>query len=181
VASPSPSDVLRRARLLALDVDGTLTDGGIVLSSALDGGAPVEIQRYDVRDGIAIGWLLRAGVTVAWISGRGNAATERRGRELGVEHVQIRVTDKVAALEQLQSRLGIARAETVAAGDDLPDLGLRARAGFFACPADARAEVRALADLVTAAPGGHGAVREVCEAILRAQGRWEALVASFAR
>jgi 3-deoxy-D-manno-octulosonate 8-phosphate phosphatase (KDO 8-P phosphatase) len=174
--------VLRRARLLALDVDGTLTDGSIVMSDPREPGArPVEIQRYDVRDGIALLWLARAGITVAWISGRGTEATAARARDLGVEHVALRVADKRAELARLQAHLGIEVADTVAMGDDLPDLALRARAAFFAAPSDARAEVRARADCVTVAAGGRGAVRELSELILRARGAWDGLVDSCAR
>jgi len=120
-------------------------------------------------------------VHVAWISGRGSAVTQARARELGVEHAFVRVADKRAELQRLQERLAIDVGETVAMGDDLPDLGLAARAVVFAAPGDAREEVRARADLVTRAAGGNGAVRELAEAILRAQDRWEALVRSFAR
>ncbi len=178
--APAQFEVLRRARLAVFDVDGTLTDGGIVLAE-LGPAARGEIQRFDVRDGIALRWLAGAGITVAWISGRGSDATRARAKELGVEHVHLRVADKRAQLERLQAELSTGPDATVAMGDDLPDLGLRARAGFFACPADACAEVRAAADLVTAARGGAGAVRELGEAILRARGAWAALVASFAR
>ncbi|MBL8863628.1 MAG: HAD hydrolase family protein [Planctomycetes bacterium] len=175
-------EVLRRARLLALDVDGTLTDGSIVLTGPAEGAArPAEIQRFDVRDGIALRWLADAGLELAWISGRGTAVTAARGAELGVRHVLLRVARKSDELGRLQSQLGIDPSETIAMGDDLPDLRLRARAGFFAAPADARAEVRARADLVTTAAGGRGAVRELAEVILRARGAWDDLVESYAR
>jgi 3-deoxy-D-manno-octulosonate 8-phosphate phosphatase (KDO 8-P phosphatase) len=176
------TEVLRRARLLALDVDGTLTDGSIVMTDPPEAGArAVEIQRYDVRDGISLLWLADAGVAVAWISGRGTAVTAARARDLRIPHVALRVADKRVALESLQATLGLGPEETVAMGDDLPDLGLRARAAFFAAPADARAEVRARANLVTNAAGGRGAVRELAERILRARGAWDTLVESFAR
>ena len=161
---------LARARLVALDVDGTLTDGRVVYA----GGE--EQQAFCVRDGQALVWLVAAGVHVVWITGRGCDATARRARELGVE-LHARAPSKRGALGAVQERLGLGPADTVAMGDDLPDLGLAALAGVFAAPADARAEVRARAQLVTRAPGGNGAVRELAEHLLRAQGRWEAIVA----
>lgn len=175
------TDALRRARLVVLDVDGTLTDGSIVMLGGSASEKPVEIQRFDVRDGIAIRWLADAGITVAWISGRGSGVTEARGKDLGVQHVALHVPDKRVELERLQQRLGIAPEETLAMGDDMPDLGLRVRAGFFAAPSDAREEVKARADVVTRAAGGRGAVREFAEMILRARGGWDALVESYAR
>lgn len=175
------TEALRRARLVALDVDGTLTDGSIELVGGSAREKPVEKQTFDVRDGIALRWLSDAGLRLAWISGRGAGVTEARGVELRIDHVALRVADKAVELERLQAALGIAVDETVAMGDDLPDLSMAARAGFFAAPADACAEVRARADLVTRASGGHGAVRELAEAILRARGEWDALVASYGR
>lgn len=180
MSAPDRTDALRRGRLVVFDVDGTLTDGSIVLTGGAVG-RPEEIQRFDVRDGIALRWLADAGLRLAWISGRGSAVTEARGVELGIHHVALRVPDKRVELERLQARLGIDPAETLAMGDDMPDLGLRARAGYFAAPGDAREEIKARADLVTRANGGRGAVREFAELILRARGGWDALVESYAR
>ncbi len=179
--SPERMDALAIARLVVFDVDGTLTDGSIELIGGNAREKPVEKQRFDVRDGIALRWLAQAGLQLAWISGRGSGVTEARGVELGIHHVALRVADKRAELTALQERLGIAIDETLAMGDDLPDLRLASRAGFFAAPSDARAEVLARADFVTNAAGGHGAVREFGELILRARGAWDALVESYAR
>ncbi len=175
------TDALARARLVVFDVDGTLTDGSIELIGGSATEKPVEKQRFDVRDGIALRWLAKAGLQLAWISGRGSGVTEARGVELGIHFVALRVADKSEELKLLQQRLGIAVEETLAMGDDLPDLRLRIRSGFFAAPADARAEVRSRADFVTNANGGHGAVREFAELILRARGAWDAVVESYAR
>ena len=163
------------AELLALDVDGTLTDGAVAYVGE------EELQRFCVRDGLGLVLLARAGVTVAWITGRGCAATERRARELGVDRLVAHAGPKDEALAALQAELGVPPARTVAMGDDLPDLPLFARAGFTACPADAAAEVRAAADLVATARGGHGAVRELAEARLRARGAWDDAVERYAR
>lgn len=164
---------LARVRLLALDIDGVLTDGRVLYGAEDE---PGELLAFDVQDGIALRWIQEAGVALAWISGRGSPAAGRRARELGVVELHLRVASKRAALEEIQARLGIRVEETAAMGDDLPDLGLRARCGYFAAPANARPEVRERADAVTASSGGRGAVRELCERILRARGRWTAIV-----
>jgi 3-deoxy-D-manno-octulosonate 8-phosphate phosphatase (KDO 8-P phosphatase) len=171
---PRLVELLAPVRLVALDVDGTLTDGSIVA-------APDEDHvRFSIVDGLGIKLLQRAGIVVAWISGRGPRSVERRARELGVTEVATRTLDKAPVLAEMQTRLGIAPRETAAMGDDLPDLSMRSRVAFFAAPASARAEVASRADLVTVARGGEGAVRELAELILRAQGRWSAIVGEFA-
>lgn len=164
--APEVASTLARARLVVLDVDGTLTDGRVTYAGE------EELQAFSVADGQGIVWLREAGVDVAWISGRGCRATERRAAELDVRELHLRVASKSAALEGVQERLGVSSDETVAMGDDLPDLDLAAGAALFACPANARPELRERAALVTAAGGGAGAVRELCEAILRAKGVW---------
>jgi len=158
-----------------LDVDGVLTDGRVVYAGEL------EISSFHVRDGAALAWLRGGPVRVAWISGRGCEATERRARELDVSELHLHVREKGPCLEALQARLGVSRDETVAMGDDLADLSLAVRAGFFAAPADACAAVRERADLVTRARGGQGAVRELVELLLTAQGRWRAILDAAAR
>jgi 3-deoxy-D-manno-octulosonate 8-phosphate phosphatase (KDO 8-P phosphatase) len=164
---------LARVRLLALDVDGVLTDGRIALGPA---GPGDEKPSFDVQDGLALRWMQEAGVAVAWISGRGSPAVSFRAHELKVAEVHLRSVSKRETLREIQERLGIPPDATAAMGDDLPDLGMRARCGFFAAPANARPEVRERADLVTESGGGRGAVRELCERILRAKGRWQAIV-----
>jgi len=174
LAEPEAIDPrLERARLIVLDVDGVLTDGRIVYGSS---GTVDELQAFYVQDGLAIVWLLRAGLQVAWVTGRGCAATAHRARELGVVEYHARVASKKTAVAEIQQRLGISAAETVAMGDDLPDLGSFAVAAFCAAPANAVLEVRQRAHLVTRAGGGAGAVRELAEHVLRAQRRWQAIV-----
>lgn len=165
--APLGKEDLGRVRLLALDVDGTLTPGDVTY---LDDGT--ELVRFDVRDGQGLVWLRRVGVRVVWITGRGCAATRRRAEELGVERLVERSGPKATALADLQAEWGIAPEETAAMGDDLPDLGLFARARVRACPADARPQLRARANVVCAADGGRGAVRELCEALLDGRGAW---------
>jgi 3-deoxy-D-manno-octulosonate 8-phosphate phosphatase (KDO 8-P phosphatase) len=164
---------LARIRLLALDVDGTLTDGRIVRGPA---GPDDEYPAFDVQDGIAMRWLREGGVVVAWISGRGSPAVVSRARELEIRELHLSVPAKRDVLRAIQEKLGVAVDETAAMGDDLPDLGLRAACGFFAAPANARPEIKERADLVTKCAGGRGAVREFCEAILRAKGRWQSIL-----
>ena len=161
---------LAQVELVALDVDGVLTDGRVVYLG------DQEVQAFDVQDGAGIVWLQGEGVRVAWISGRGSQATWKRARELGVDEVHVKVKDKRQALEAVLARLRMPREAALAMGDDLPDLALARAAGFFVAPANARAEVRARADVVTAASGGRGAVRELAEALLRARGAWDAVL-----
>jgi len=160
---------LARVRLVALDVDGTLTDGSVnYLGSE-------ELVRFHVHDGQGLVWLRQAGLELAWISGRGSAAVRARAAELGVGELHLSVGPKAEVLAEVQDRLGIAPEETLAMGDDLADLAMAARAALFVAPSDARPEVRARAHWVTTAPGGRGAVRELAERLLDARGRWDAL------
>ncbi|MCK6445834.1 MAG: HAD hydrolase family protein [Planctomycetes bacterium] len=156
---------LSAIELVAFDVDGVLTDGGIAYAGR------TEIQRYHVHDGYGLVALRKAGLTLAWITGRGSLATRTRARELGVKELHVHVKDKRATLERLQRKLGIPRERTASMGDDEPDLGLRDASAFFAAPADARERIRALADLVTSARGGAGAVREFADLLLAARAR----------
>jgi len=160
---------LAAVELVALDVDGVLTDGTVVYAGH------EEAQAFDVQDGAGIVWLVRSGFSVVWITGRGCAATERRAKELGCVLVA-RVEDKRRALAALLHERRLARSAVLAMGDDLADLGLAAAAGVFCAPANARPEVRARADWVTRAAGGRGAVRELCEALLAARGIWPRIV-----
>lgn len=155
---------LARVRLVALDVDGTLTEGHVIYDDA-----GREIVAFCAHDGQGLAWLAKHGIHVAWISGRGSQATERRAKELRIPEVHLHVGPKAEVLAEIQERLGIDPSETAAMGDDLPDLDLAARAGFFAAPSNARPEVQERADLVTKAQGGFGAVRELVDCLLRAQ------------
>jgi 3-deoxy-D-manno-octulosonate 8-phosphate phosphatase (KDO 8-P phosphatase) len=165
-----PSAVrLRRIRLLILDVDGVLTDGGLYY-----GPAGAEWKRFDVRDGLALSRAVAAGLPIAVVSSRESEAVARRCAELGLTEVHQAAADKLAVYEDLRARLRCRAADVAGMGDDLADLPLLRRVGVAIAPADAVAEVRRAAGWVSQAPGGRGAVREVVEAILRAQGRWPA-------
>ena len=149
--SPAVEDALRSVRLLACDVDGTLTDGRVVYVGE------DELQSFCVHDGQGLAWLRREGLVQTWITGRGCAATRRRAQDLGVDELHLGAGPKEAVLADVQERLGIPPAETLAMGDDLPDLALARRAALFVAPSNARDEVREQAGLRLEAAGGHGA------------------------
>jgi 3-deoxy-D-manno-octulosonate 8-phosphate phosphatase (KDO 8-P phosphatase) len=155
---------LAELRLLAFDLDGVFTDGRFYLSD--DG---VESKAFNTQDGFGIRRLVDAGLEVAIISGRRSAAAAKRMAELGVRHVILGTSDKVAAFDELIADLGIDAAECAYAGDDIPDLALLGRVGYSIAVANAVVEVRDFCDYTTMAAGGHGAVREICDLVLAAR------------
>ena len=161
---------LRHIRLLVLDVDGVLTDGGLWFDASGQ-----LLKRFDVRDGLGIRLLQQAGVEIAFLSGGQGGATEVRARQLGIKHCLVGIKDKPEALLQLQHHLSVDVSETAFVGDDLNDLAVRPVVGLLMAPADACAPVRQGADAVLRQRGGHGAVRELAETILQARGRWQNL------
>jgi 3-deoxy-D-manno-octulosonate 8-phosphate phosphatase (KDO 8-P phosphatase) len=163
-----------RLRLLVLDVDGVLTDGRLYYGN--DG---EELKAFSIRDGLGIKLLARAGFQVAIITGRRSHIVERRARELGIAHVVQGREDKGQALEELCRHLQIELSACAYMGDDLPDLGALRRCGCALTVADACAEAVAAAQWVSRARGGEGAVREACEALLRARGEWDSLTDAF--
>jgi len=168
------NDRLANIRLLLLDVDGVLTDGGILYQA--DG---TEIKCFHAKDGLGIRLLMENGIQVGIVTGRSAEALLHRCRNLGISLVFDGVRDKGAVMEEVLARTGIKAEETAFAGDDLPDIGLMRRVGFSAAVADAHEAVRQEADMVTLHQGGRGAVREICEAILRAHGLWEKILQGF--
>lgn len=176
---PEPSmELSERLHLIGLvivDVDGTLTDGGVVL------GQSEEMKVFHIRDGFGLKMLMRAGIDVAIVTGRESAAVERRAAELGVPNVLQGEENKGAAVERLAAELGVGRKEILAIGDDVPDLPIFRRVGVSVAVADAAPEVIEAADWVTSLPGGHGAVRETAELILRARNLWDDLVEDVAK
>lgn len=161
---------LRQLRLLVLDVDGVLTDGGLWTTESGE-----VIKRFDVRDGLGIRLLQQAGLEVALLSGGKSGATEQRARTLGIAHVLTGVKDKPAALADLQLNLGVLPSESAFVGDDLNDLAVRPVVDLLICPADGVAPLRRQADWVLDRRGGDGAVRRLAEAILGARGEWSSL------
>jgi 3-deoxy-D-manno-octulosonate 8-phosphate phosphatase (KDO 8-P phosphatase) len=157
---------LATIRLLVLDVDGVLTDGALRYDQSGETG-----KVFHVRDGHGLKALARAGVSIAVISGRDSPAVARRCTELGIGELQQGVEDKLAAFEALIARLGIAADACAFVGDDTPDVPLMQRVGLAIAVADAHADARRAAHRRTRLPGGRGAVREICDALLAARAR----------
>jgi 3-deoxy-D-manno-octulosonate 8-phosphate phosphatase (KDO 8-P phosphatase) len=168
---PTLRDRCAGIAVLAVDVDGVLTDGGIVLGT---GG--LEVKQFHVRDGSALKYWRAAGRRAALISGRNSPVVEARARELGVDWVFQGAGDKLPALRRLLADAGVGAQAVCYVGDDLPDLPPMRHCGLAAAVADACPEVRACAHFVTRAPGGRGAVREVIELLMHCQGCWRPLV-----
>lgn len=156
-----------RIRLLILDVDGVLTDGVLVY-----GPSGEETKRFHVRDGLAMKAARQAGIEVAILSGRASAAVTRRMSELGIVEVHQGIADKASELRALLGRLGVKADQTAIMGDDLPDLTVMKMAGLALAPSDAAPEIKRAAAWVSRAPGGHGAVREAVEMLLRSRKAW---------
>ena len=166
----------RRLKLVGLDVDGVLTDGGVYIGQAAD--HPVEFKRFHIQDGLGIKFLRQAGFAVVLVSARRSDATDLRARELKVDEV-VQDNRKLPAFAALLARRGVTWDECAFVGDDLPDLPLLRRVALPIAVANAVPEVKAAARLVTAAAGGQAAVREVAELILKARGAWEDLVQQY--
>lgn len=158
---------MEKIRLLFVDVDGVLTDGRITLDEK-----GKESTSFHVKDGLGLKMLLSAGIQVVILTGRASAAVAHRARELGIADIYQGSGDKGALCRQILREKGIVREEAAAIGDDLPDLSMFMETGLSIAVADAAEEVRDKADLVTRARGGHAAVREVCEWILKCRGKW---------
>ncbi len=178
--SDSLQDRLVPIRLLAMDVDGVLTAGDVTWIIGTNA-AVAEAKSFNVKDGLGLGIVHHAGIRTAWITGRRSDVVEYRGRELGIGHICQGARDKRAVLASLTNRLGLTQNEVIYIGDDLNDLPAFSVAGVRVAVADAATEVRDAADWITAARGGCGAVREVCERLLHAQGRWDDGVQKFLR
>jgi 3-deoxy-D-manno-octulosonate 8-phosphate phosphatase (KDO 8-P phosphatase) len=159
----------RGVRLALFDVDGVLTDGRLWYGA--EGEA---LKSFHILDGHGLKMLAASGVETGLLSGRDSPATAARARELGLAHVMLGVSDKLARFEELAARLGIPASQCAFVGDDLPDLPVMRRCGLAVAVANAVAEVKAAAHHVTAARGGEGAVREFCEFVMRAQGTLDA-------
>lgn len=163
----------KQVRLVVFDVDGVLTDGGVIVD---DNG--VETKRFHVHDGAAMRYLARSGFRVAWLSGRGCEAVARRAEELGVEEVHQDAHEKLPVLEKMIAGGGSMDAVCFM-GDDFPDLPIMRRVGFAVAPAGARPEVLEVAHYVTSSRGGNGAARELAELLIREQGKWDVIFARY--
>ena len=161
-------------RLVAFDIDGTLTDGRIIIA-----GNGELAKAFSVRDGLGLRLLMDAGITVAIITARESEIVARRCEELRIDHVLQGVKDKASAFASLAKTLNIPMAHTAFMGDDLPDLPALRIAGLATCVSDAETEVRAHSDWISTRAGGHGAARELAQYLLTAKGAWADSIKRF--
>ena len=172
--APNLLDRLRKIRLLALDVDGVLTDGRLYFQS--DG---IEIKAFHTLEGLGLQLLQRAGLHVAFITGRESPMVSQRASSLGIKHVFQDCQDKLKTLRELCRREAIELDQVAYCGDDLPDLAVIQRVGIGFTVPGAPPYIRARADFVTEHAGGHGAAREICDMLLLAQGHRDALLDTY--
>ena len=173
-AAPDALDRAKRVRLMLFDVDGVLTDGRLWY-----GPSGEAIKAFSTLDGQGMRLLLQTGAAVALLSGRRSDAVSARAAELGVTHVLQGVEDKIGAFETLAAKLGFSASEAGFMGDDVLDLPVMRRCGFACAPREAHELVRAHAHYLASSPAGGGAVREVCEFLMRAQGTLEGALARY--
>ena len=165
---------LSAIKLLLLDVDGVMTDGRIIYDNQGN-----ELKAFDVKDGHGLKMLQRAGITVGIITGRSSDLVARRAAELGIDILYQKALNKLEPYLEILSEQGLTDRQVAYVGDDIVDLPVLRRVGFGVTVADANPEVLPLVDYVTQRPGGRGAVREVCDLLLKAQGKWHELTARY--
>jgi 3-deoxy-D-manno-octulosonate 8-phosphate phosphatase (KDO 8-P phosphatase) len=167
-----------QVRLVGMDVDGVLTDNGVYIGPVA--GDRVELKRFDIQDGLGLILLKTAGLPVVWVSGRSSDATALRATELRVDELlQVPGPSKAGAFERVLQRYGVGWHEVAFLGDDLADLPILRRVGLPIAVSNAVTEVKQIATYVSNARGGHGAVREVIEALLRARGEWSEILERY--
>ncbi|NUS97981.1 MAG: HAD hydrolase family protein [Gemmatimonadaceae bacterium] len=170
----------KRIRLVGLDVDGVLTDGGIYLGDA--GGSRVELKRYDIQDGLGIKFLRDAGLKVVIVTGRVSDSVRHRALELELDDVvQDSAARKLPALRELIARHGLSLDEAAFVGDDFPDAAVLRVVGLPVCVGNAVPEIRSLCKLRLERHGGRGAVREFAELLLTARGQWSEITERYVR
>lgn len=162
------SEIAKNIKLLILDVDGVLTDGSIILDNEGN-----EYKSFHVRDGHGIKMLIHAGIQVAIITGRHSKVVERRAHELGITEVYQKCFNKTAAFKELIEKFSVSEKEIAYIGDDIVDAPIMSKIGFPVAVADASAETKEYALIITKNRGGRGAVREVTDFILKAKGIWQ--------
>jgi len=177
---PAPKSIslaarLRRVKLFLTDVDGVMTDGTVIM------GPGIELKQYDIQDGLGIIMLRHNGIKTGWISARKSPATEVRAADLKIDFLTQTKHGKVEAVEQILAQCGLSWADACFVGDDVIDIAVFRKAGLAVAVANARPDAKAEAHMVTRASGGRGAVREVIDKILQAQGKWKATVEHFAK
>ena len=169
---PQAWDRASTVKLLVLDVDGVLTNGQIFLG---DNGVE-SLKAFDIQDGLGIKLLEKIGISTVLITGRSSKMVLARCEELGIKHVHMGVENKAIALDAILQSLGLKSQECAVMGDDWPDFQMMKSAGLKVCPAQGHEAVKEIAHFVTSRSGGSGAVREVCDLILKAQNRYEELL-----
>jgi 3-deoxy-D-manno-octulosonate 8-phosphate phosphatase (KDO 8-P phosphatase) len=165
---------LKSIKVLILDVDGVLTDGRVIYTDSGE-----EIKRFDVRDGHGLKLLIRSGIEVILLTGRESKVVLHRARDLGIEHVYQKALNKIEVYKTILADRSLEDKDVGFVGDDLIDLPVLRKAGFSAAVPDAVQEVKEIVDYITTKRGGEGAVREICELLLKAQNKWEALTAKY--
>jgi 3-deoxy-D-manno-octulosonate 8-phosphate phosphatase (KDO 8-P phosphatase) len=172
------TELAANIRMFLMDVDGVLTDGR-VFGVPDHTGAIVETKGFDTQDGIALQWLSWKGYVTGLISGRVSPATVERAKQCNITYVYQGHIEKIPILEEILAKSGIPASQVAYMGDDLTDIVVMNRVALSIAPANARAEVKQCVHYVTHSEGGHGAVREVCELLLKAQGHWEELLRKY--
>ena len=175
---PIPADRARAIELVIFDVDGVLTDGGVYLGRDAEG-ATLEFKRFDIQDGLGLKMLERAGMTVVLVSGRVSAATSSRAEELGLECHQDPGAQKLPVVRSVMERLGVAWPAVAMLADDLPDVAVFEKVGLAAAVANAVPTVREMAHWRSGRRGGHGAVRDFCDALLAARGQLDEIERAY--
>ena len=165
-------------RLLLMDVDGVMTDGKLFNVPGPDG-KMVETKGFDSQDGISLQWLNWYGIKTGLISGRVSVAAEERARQCKFTYIYQGHIEKIPIFEGILANAGLEKTEVAYIGDDLTDIVVMRRAGLAIATANARAEVKAAAHMITTQPGGNGAVREVAELLLKSQGHWPELLRKY--
>ena len=176
--TPELEQRARAIRLLLMDVDGVLTDGKI-FNVLIAPGQIAETKGFNAQDGIALQWLSWHNIQTGVISGRDSPATTERAKQVGMTYVYQGHIEKIPIFDEIVAKSGIPPSQIAYAGDDLTDVPLLRRAGLAFAPANAREEVKRAAHYTTSATGGYGAVREICEILLRAQGTWSAILQKY--
>lgn len=161
-------------KLLLLDVDGVLTDGRIIYDNQGN-----ELKAFDVKDGHGLKMLQRAGIKIGIITGRNSEVVKKRAQELGITILYQGILTKIEPYQEILVELGLSDDQVAYVGDDIVDLPILRRVGFSATVADASPEVQPLVDYVTGRPGGCGAVREICDLLLKAGGQWNELTKKY--
>jgi 3-deoxy-D-manno-octulosonate 8-phosphate phosphatase (KDO 8-P phosphatase) len=177
MASKSQSALNRKLRAVKLflsDVDGVMTDGTVYM------GGGVETKRFHIRDGLGLKFLQRHGIKVGWVSRRPSSATQQRADDLKIDFLIQHNGGKIEGVEAILRQTGVKWADVCYVGDDVVDIGVIRKVGLGVAVGDANSDTKAAADYVTKAPGGHGAIREIVELILKAQKKWKPVVSEYA-